>query len=509
MSRRNTQRAERLKIGNPQLPWKKLVNPINPVEVLSADQVEHIHQASLRVLAETGMEFMDAGARAVMRQHGCDVDEETMRVRFDPAFVEEHIAKAPSQFSLCARNPQRSLELGGSNVNYVSVIGPAYCNDLDRGRRTGTSEDVREFVRLLHSLNSIHLLYGTPFEAMDLAPEVRHLQGYVNSIELSDKCWGSWLLGRFRAEDSIDMTCMTLGVSRDDLKRNPACIGNINTNSPLRLDIQMTAGATAFAECGQAVVVTPFTLAGAMAPISLAGALVGQNAEALGVIAFLQAAYPGTPCVYGSFTSNVDMRTGSPCFGTPEYAKATLASGQLARRYNLPWRSSNACVSNVVDAQAAYESEMSIWSTVMSHCNFIIHGGGWLEGGLTASFEKLILDAEMLQMMTEVLRPIEINEAELAQSVFKEVGPGGHFFGTGHTLERYEKAFYTPLVSDWRNHGAWSDDGALDATQRANRVWKQLLESYEQPELNPDLLGELKAFQTRREREIRLGVRCD
>jgi trimethylamine--corrinoid protein Co-methyltransferase len=507
MARRNTQRAERLKIANPQLPWKNLVNPIKPVEVLSADEVEHIHQTTLRVLAETGMEFMDAGSRQILKTQGCDVDESTMRVRFDPAFIEENIAKAPSHFRLRARNPLRNIEMGGSNINFVSVIGPAYCSDLDRGRRTGTSQEVREFVRLLHSLNSIHLLYGTPFEAMDLAPEVRHLQGYINAIELSDKCWGSWMLGRFRAEDALDMTCMTLGESRDDLKRNPACIGNINTNSPLRLDVQMTAGALAFAEAGQAVIVTPFTLAGAMAPITVAGALVGQNAEALAVIAFLQAAHPGTPCVYGSFTSNVDMRTGAPCFGTPEYSRAAFASGQLARRYNLPWRSSSACVSNTVDAQAAYESEMSLWSTVMSHCNFIIHGGGWLEGGLTASFEKLIIDAEMLQMMTDVLRPIQINDAELAQGVFKEVGPGGHFFGTQHTLDRYQDAFYQPLVSDWRSYGAWNDDGALNATQRANRVWKQLLESYEQPELNPDLLGELKAFALRREREIKLGVR--
>lgn len=509
MSRRNTQRAERLKVGNPQIPWKNLVNPLQPVEVLSADEVEHIHHASLCVLAETGMEFMDAGARMLLAKQGCDVDEATMRVRFDPGFIEEHIAKAPSHFSLRARNPQRTLAMGGSNVNFVSVIGPAYCSDLDRGRRSGTSEDVREFVKLLHSLNSIHLLYGTPFEAMDIAPEVRHLQGYLNSIELSDKCWGSWLLGRFRAEDSIDMACLVHGVSRDDLKRQPTCIGNINTNSPLRLDIQMTDGALAFAECGQAIVVTPFTLAGAMAPASLAGALVGQNAEALAVIAFLQAAYPGTPCVYGSFTSNVDMRTGSPAFGTPEYAKATFASGQMARRYNLPWRSSNACVSNTVDVQAAYESQMSIWSTVMSHCNFVIHGGGWLEGGLTASFEKLILDAEMLQLITEVLRPITVNDAEMAQGVFKEVGPGGHFFGTHHTLERYQDAFYQPLLSDWRNFGAWEDDGSLDATQRANRIWKQLLEAYEQPEIDPDLVADLKAFVSRRESEIRQGVRCE
>ena len=246
-------------------------------------------------------------------------------------------------------------------------------------------------------------------------------------------------------------------------------------------------------------------LAGAMAPATLGGALVGQNAEALACIALLQVINPGTPCVYGSFTCNVDMRTGSPAFGTPEYAKAALASGQLARRYNLPWRSSNACAANVVDAQAAYESEMSIWSTVMSHCNFVIHGGGWLEGGLTASFEKLIIDAEMLQMITEVLRPVEIDDDTLGLDAFHEVGPGGHFFGAADTLRRYEDAFYAPLVSDWQNFENWTDRGSQTVAQRANQVWKQLLASYEPPEIDAALLAELQAFVTRRKSEIAAG----
>jgi len=413
--------------------------------------------------------------------------------------------KAPSTFTLHARNEERHLTLGGNHINFASVIGPAFCSDLDRGRRTGSSEDVRNFVRLLQSLNTIHFVYGTPFEAMDLAPEVRHLQGYLNSIELTDKVWGSWLLDRFRAQDALDMACLLFDTDYDGLKARPACIGNINTNSPLVLDASMTAGARTFAEHGQAVIVTPFTLAGAMAPVTLGGALVGQNAEALACIALLQVINPGTPCVYGSFTCNVDMRSGSPAFGTPEFAKATLASGQLARRYNLPWRSSNACGANVVDAQAAYESEMSIWSTVMSHCNFIIHGGGWLEGGLTASFEKLIIDSEMLQMIAEVLRPIEIDDDSLGLDAYREVGPGGHFFGAADTLRRYEDAFYAPLVSDWQNFENWSDRGSLTAEQRANRVWKQMLASYQPPDIDPSLLAELQAFVERRKTELASG----
>ena len=503
---RRGRRGPRVKGALTQLPWGPLRNPVPPVEVLSLDHLETIRLTSLRLLAETGMEMHDPWARDVLKAAGCAVDHGTMRVRFDPAFIEAQIARAPSTFTLRARNPARSLTLGGNTVNFGSVVGPPYCSDLDRGRRSGTTEDVRNFVRLLQSLNTIHYLYGTPFEAMDLAPEVRHLQGYLNGIELTDKVWGSWMLGRFRAEDAIEMACLTFATDRDGLQRDPALIGNINTNSPLVLDAAMTHGARAFAECGQAVIVTPFTLAGAMAPATMAGALVGQNAEALATIALLQVVQPGMPCVYGSFASNVDMRTGAPAFGTPEYAKAAFASGQLARLQGLPWRSSNACAANVEDAQSAYESQMSIWSTVMSHCNLMIHGGGWLEGGLTASFEKLILDAEMLQMIVSMLQPIAVDEGALGLSAFAEVGPGGHFFGATDTFGRYEDAFYAPLVSDWSNFENWRDRGSLTASQRANGVWKKMLDEYEAPPIDPDLLRDLTGYVDRRKSEIRAGI---
>lgn len=503
---RRGRRGPRIKGAITQMPWTPLRNPVAPIEVLSLDHVETIRLTSLKLLAEVGMEMHDPWAREVLKAAGCTVDEGQRRVRFDPSFVEQQVAKAPSEFTLRSRNPQRNLTLGGNIINFGSVIGPPYCSDLDRGRRTGSTEDVRDYVRLLQSLNTIHYLYGTPFEAMDLPPEVRHLQGYLNSIELTDKVWGSWMLGRFRADDAINMACMAFGTDRDGLQKDPALIGNINTNSPLVLDAAMTHGARAFAECGQTVIVTPFTLAGAMAPATMAGALVGQNAEALATIALLQTVQPGMPCVYGSFASNVDMRTGAPAFGTPEYAKAAFASGQLARLQGLPWRSSNACGANVEDAQAAYESEMSIWSTVMSHCNLMIHGGGWLEGGLTASFEKLILDGEMLQMMVSMLQPIEVSDETLGLSTFAEVGPGGHFFGAADTLSRYEDAFYSPLVSDWSNYENWRDGGSLTATQRANGVWKKMLGDYVPPDLNPDLLGDLTAYVDRRKTEIARGV---
>ncbi|CAJ2376719.1 MAG: putative (Trimethylamine--corrinoid protein) Co-methyltransferase [Arenicellales bacterium IbO2] len=277
----------------------------------------------------------------------------------------------------------------------------------------------------------------------------------------------------------------------------------VNTNSPLKVDKPMLEGAMTMARHGQPVVVTPFTLAGAMSPVTLAGALAQQNAEALGVIALIQMAAPGAPVMYGGFTSNVDMKSGSPAFGTPEYAKAALAGGQLARRYGLPYRTSNVNASNCVDAQAAWESEMSLWSAVMAHGNMIKHSGGWLEGGLCASFEKLIIDMEMAQMMAETLAPPEVSEETLALDAIREVGAGGHFFGSAHTIARYENAFYAPLVADWRNFETWQEAGSEDAARRANTLFKKILEHYEPPPLDPGIREELEAYVARRRAEIR------
>jgi trimethylamine--corrinoid protein Co-methyltransferase len=275
----------------------------------------------------------------------------------------------------------------------------------------------------------------------------------------------------------------------------------VNANSPLQYDGPMLEGVIEMARRNQPIAITPFTLAGAMAPITVAGALVQQNAEALAGIAFAQCVNPGCPVMYGGFTSNVDMRTGAPAFGTPEYAKATLVGGQLARRYRLPYRASNVTASNAPDAQAAYESEMSIWACALAHCNLMKHGLGWLEGGLCASYEKLILDAEMLQMMAAFLEPLETDDDALAIEAIREVGPGSHFFQASHTLARYERAFYAPLLSDWRNFETWSEDGALDATRRAHRIWQALLAEYEAPPMDPAVAEELEAFVARRKEE--------
>jgi trimethylamine--corrinoid protein Co-methyltransferase len=268
----------------------------------------------------------------------------------------------------------------------------------------------------------------------------------------------------------------------------------------------MSDGLMAMSEHGQAVAVTPFTLMGAMTPVTMAAALTQQNAEALAGILLTQLTQPGAPVIYGAFTSNVDMRSGAPAFGTPENTRATLAAGQLARFYNLPYRASNASASNAVDAQAAYESEMSIWGAVMGHANLVYHGAGWMEGGLTASFEKLVLDVEMLQMMAETIKPMDVSASEIAQGLetIASVPTGGHFFGTAHTLARYETAFYQPLVSNWQNYENWELAGAHDATQRATKIWQAALETYEPPPLDPAIAEALEAFAAKRREELRL-----
>lgn len=505
MARSSTSRRERRLAegaGIRQMPFGKVVNRYPPMQVVSADEIEAIHHASLALLRDTGMEIMHDESRKLLRAAGADVDEATQRVRFDPAFIVDKISTAPSQFTLQARNPARNLTVGDGSLIFAATGGPAFVSDLDRGRRAGNYADMCDYIRVVHSLNIIHQEGGCPCEPTDLPPDSRHLDFYLAAIRLTDKNWQCWALGGYRVEDAIDMLAITLGQTRDELKQDPATLTIINSNSPLRLDIPMGEGLCAMARAGQPIALTPFTLSGAMSPITIAGALTQQNAEALALIALAQIVNPGTPVLYGGFTSNVDMRTGSPAFGTPEYAKAQIASGQLARRYNVPFRSSNVTASNAVDVQAAYEGGMSLWSTVMGGVNLIEHAAGWLEGGLTASFEKLILDAEMLQMMRSFLDPIAIDEASLAVETIGEVGPGGHFFGTSHTLARFEDAFYEPMLSDWRNFENWQESGAKTGTERANLIWKELLRTYEQPPLDPAIDAELEAFVARRKEEI-------
>jgi trimethylamine--corrinoid protein Co-methyltransferase len=495
-------RPRRAAPGIRQLPWRRLVNPYRPVEILSEDHVETIHHASLRILAEIGMEVLGDRALEAFAAAGATVDRTSRNVRLDPGQIEELVALAPAEFRLHARNPERDVVFGGTNVVFCAVGGPAFVSDLDRGRRPGNIADFVNYVRLIGALDVIHQEGGGPLEPTDLPVETRHLDQYqVFATEL-DKTWHCLGTGALVVDDALEVATLIRGVDRDALLREPSLITIINTNSPLRLDGPMSDGLIEMAVHGQPVVATPFTLAGAMSPVSLAGAIAQQNAEALFLVALAQLVRPGTPMIYGAFTSNVDMRTGSPAFGTPESVKSQFASGQMARRYGLPWRSSNATASPVVDAQAAYVSEMAVWGAIMGGVNLLYQGAGWLEGGLTASYEKLILDAEILQMMSEVLQPLIVDEGSLGFDAIAEVGPGGHFFGTAHTLERFETAFYAPMLSDWRNFETWQADGSRTATERANTIWKRVLAEAVPPPLDPPVAEALDAFVARRKREI-------
>lgn len=495
---RKSRRTRRTSGGIRQLPWRQPANPYSPLNVLSEDQVEQIHEASLSLLENFGMRVLHEGARELFAGAGADVDADTMMVRFDRNLVMEKLALAPSEFTLHARNPAKNIRMGGNHLAFTSVGGPAYCNDLDKGRRRGNFEEACDYMRLVQSLDIIHQEGGGPFEPIELPPETRHLDLYHAQIRLLDKNWQPNALGGQRARDAINMARISLGFSEEELAEKPALFAIINTNSPLQLDIPMAEGLIEMSGAGQAVCITPFTLAGAMAPVTLAGTLTQQNAEALVGIALTQIVRPGAPVVYGAFTSNVDMRSGSPCFGTPEYAKAAQASGQLARLHGIPMRSSSVTSSNVVDAQSTWESSMSLWAAITGHANIIVHAAGWLEGGLTASFEKLIIDAEMLQMMSEYLRPIEVNPDTIALDAIREAGPGGHFFGVAHTMSRFEDAFYQPFLSDSRNFENWKDGGSPDTQQRANKTWKQLLNEYQQPPLDPAIDEELTAYVAKR-----------
>jgi len=490
-------RAAPHKIAQP--PFLRLIRSYPTLDILSVDEVEAIHNAGLRILSEIGMRVLSDEARGFYQIAGATISGDM--VRLDPDLVAECLSTVPPRFTLAARNPAHDLQFGGGDVVFSGVGGPAYVMDNDRGRRDGTFAEMCDFLRLEQALNIIHQEGGGPFEPMDLPANTRHLEIYRAQITLMDKNWQTQSLGHARTMDGIEMAAIALGTTPEGLKNRPALLGIINTNSPLQLDIPMAEGLIALASYGQVLAITPFTLAGAMSPVTIAGALAQQHAEALAGIVLTQIVRPGVPVMYGGFTSNVDMRSGSPAFGTPEYVKAAQASGQLARRIGVPFRSSNVTAANAVDAQAAYESQMALWGAITGGAHLVNHAAGWMHGGLTASFEKLILDAEMLQMMAAWLQPMQVDAASLAFDAMQEVGPGGHYFGAAHTMERYEQAFYAPLLSNWDNHTQWLDRGAVTTEARANTLWKAILKEAEDPPLDPDIREALDAYVARRTEE--------
>ena len=488
-----------------QPPWIQPRLPFEPLRGVSDDELEAIHEASLRVLAETGIDFLDETARRQLVDVGCRVDGN--RVRFDPDLVMHLVSTAPAEFTMHAPSPARNLHMGGDVLTFTSVASPPFVTGLGRDRRDGNRDDYRNLIKLGQVLNAVHTVAGYPVEPMDLHPSVRHLYATHDMLTLSDKVPFVYSLSRQRNLDAIEMTRIARGADHDAMDVEPSLYSVINASTPLRYDTVMLHGIQEMSARNQCIVITPFTLAGAMAPVTVAGALVLQNAEALAGIAYTQVVRAGAPVIYGGFTSNVDMRSGAPAFGTPEYWKACLIGGQLARRYRVPYRSSNVNASNSVDAQSAYESVIALWGAVMGGVNLLLHGAGWLEGGLLASYEKMVIDADLLNMVTAMLEPVVIDDAALAVEAIAEVGPAGHFFGTQHTQDRYATEHFQPMVSSWANFETWDEGGRIEAHQRAEALARTLVDAHQEPPMAADRRAALDDFVERRVAEG--GVETD
>ena len=468
-------------------------------EVLDEEQLEKIHQASMEILSNIGIDFYDEEALSILREHGADVRGET--VFFDPALIEEYVSKAPSSFTQLARNPENNVFIGGKHLCFAPVYGPPFVIDLDRGRREATLADFQNFVKLAYMSPYMHHSGGTVVEPTDRPVDTRHLDMVYSHIKYSDKPFMGSVMSADNAADSVRMAEIVFGA--DEIREQPALISLINISSPRRLDDRMLGALKTYARARQATIITPFILSGAMAPVSVAGTLAQQNAEALAGITFAQMCEAGAPMVYGSFQTNVDLQSGSPVFGSPESQLALLASAQLARRYNLPFRSGGMFSSSkVADAQAAYESVQVMLPTIMAPVNFVLHAAGWLEGGLTAGYEKFVLDCELLGMYHTFLKGIDLSEEGMAMESLREVQPGGHHLGTAHTMRHFRTAFYRADLFDTRPFEQWQEEGSEDAYQRANKKVKELLREYEAPPLDEAVDEALQQFMAQRRREL-------
>jgi trimethylamine--corrinoid protein Co-methyltransferase len=475
-----------------------LINTLPRFEILDEAALQELERGWRRIVSDLGIEFLHEDALEYFRKAGQNVEGEL--VKFDPDWILEQVAKAPAEFTLQARNPERSVQIGGNHMVFSAVYG---CPFVREGleRRNATYQDFQNLVKLSQSFPQLDTPGGTICEPDDKPLDSRHLDMVYALMTLSDKPFMGSVTSAANAIDTIAMAEIVFGA--DSLDETPAIISLINVNSPLRFDDRMLGALIEYAKRGQPTIVTPFLLMGAMSPVSVAATLAQQVGEALAGIALVQTIRPGCPVVFGSFLSNTDMQSGSPAFGTPESAVGLFCTGQIARHYNLPFRSGGSLTSSqVVDAQAGYESMMTLWPTFLAGTNFVMHSAGWLESALVSCYEKFVTDIETLRMMYEVFKPLEINEETLAFSAHQEVGQGGHFLGAVHTLERFRECFYRPIVSSTENYERWSRNGGNDTAARASEVWKKKLEEYEEPAMEPELMAELKAYVDRRRTEL-------
>ena len=484
-----------------QMPWRQPIINDPPIEPLDEQGVLNIHNGAMTILEDIGIEFLNPEALTILKNAGCKVTDQNVKMGRD--FVMEKMKTAPEMIDITPRNPERVIKLGGNNLAFLNVSSPPNIWDLKRGKRPGDFEGFKDLVKLTQYFNCLHGCAGYPVEPIDIHPSTRHLDCLYEKLTLTDKVVHAYSLGKDRVEDVMEMVRIAGGLSHEEFNSKSRMYTNINSVSPLKHDFPMLEGAMIHARRNQAVVVTPFTLAGAMAPVTMSGAVTLSIAEGLAALVLLQIINPGCPVMIGTFTSNVDMKSGAPAFGTPEYMRATQMTGQMARFYKIPMRSSGVCTSNIPDGQAMWETSNSLWSAVHSGTNLVYHAAGWLEGGLIASPEKLVMDCEVLQMIQRYC-DAEITKTrpqDIAIDAIKTVGSDGHYFGVEHTQERYETAFYSPIASDWSNYEAWNLNGANWTAERAHRIYKNIINEFIPPPIDPSIKDELKEFVHKRKNE--------
>ncbi len=465
------------------------------VEILSEENLQLIEHNADRLLAEIGIDFLDdPEVLDLFKEAGADIDG--TRVRFPTGMCRQIIqATAPSEYVQHARNPARSVTIGGKRTVLVPAYGPPFVHDLDKGRRYATIEDFQNFVKLAYMAPGMHHSGGTVCEPVDLPVNKRHFDMVYSHFKYSDKPLMGSVTHRRRAQDSVDMARIVFG--DDFVDQNCVLTSLINVNSPLVFDGTMLGSLKIYAKNNQATVVSPFILSGAMSPVTVAGTVTQILAEAMAGIALTQLIRPGCPVIFGTFAAAVSMATGAPTFGTPEPSMVIYAAGALARRLSVPFRSGGGlCGSKLPDAQAAYEAANTLQTSALAGVNFMLHTAGWLEGGLAMGYEKFIMDCDQASMLAVLLNGVDVSENGQAMSAFEEVGPGKHFLGSAHTLANFETAFYRSTVADNNSYEQWSAEGSLDTAERANTLWKQMLAEYQAPELDPAIDEALQAFMT-------------
>ncbi len=480
-SGRQARQAERATKGS-GMGRPYIVRNIPTYDVLSEENLLKVEHAADRILAETGIEFRDdAEALRLWKQAGAKVDG--LLVTFEPGMLREILKSAPSEFTQHARNPANSVRIGGKNVVFAPAYGSPFVMDLDRGRQFGTLDDFQNFIKLAQSSPNFHHSGGTICEPTDIAVNKRHLDMVMAHLTLSDRCYMGSVTGEDRAEDNIEMSRIVFG--RDFVDQNCVILGNVNVNSPLVWDGTMTNVLRAYARANQAAVVVPFILGGAMGPVTNAGGIAQSLAETMAGCALTQLERKGAPVIFGNFLSSMSLRSGSPTFGTPEPAIGSMVIGQLARRLGLPLRcSGNFTTSKLPDAQAMMEGTMSMLAAIHCGANFILHSAGFLDGLLSMSYEKFMLDADLCGSLHSYLDGVKIDDDQLAVDAFAEVGPGNHFFGCDHTMRHYETAFWDSDLSDNEPFEKWEAAGSHDAGYRANLAWKRKLAEFEAPALD-------------------------